>query len=156
MREQEIITLIRQRSEEGAKLLLQHYGPLMRYIIQPILHSPEDREECLSEAAMRVWDKIDTYDETRGTWKAWLTTITRNTALNLLRQNRNTNTQQELTEDIPSTSPTPEEVVIRQEQKADIVRVVNPLPNDEKLLFYRKYYYLQSTAQIASELGTTE
>ncbi|MBS5654729.1 MAG: hypothetical protein KHW96_06745 [Firmicutes bacterium] len=26
----------------------------------------------------------------------------------------------------------------------------------ERLLFYRKYYYLQSTAQIALELGLTE
>jgi DNA-directed RNA polymerase specialized sigma24 family protein len=26
----------------------------------------------------------------------------------------------------------------------------------DRMLFYRKYYYLQSTAQIASELGMTE
>ena len=26
----------------------------------------------------------------------------------------------------------------------------------EQLLFYRKYYYLQSTAQIAAEMGLTE
>lgn len=29
-------------------------------------------------------------------------------------------------------------------------------PSSSRLLFYRKYYYRQSTAQIAVELGTTE
>ena len=29
------------------------------------------------------------------------------------------------------------------------------LPYDERLLFFRKYYYRQSTAQIAAELGTS-
>ena len=30
------------------------------------------------------------------------------------------------------------------------------LNTKEQILFYRKYYYLQSTAQIAAELGSTE
>ena len=31
--------------------------------------------------------------------------------------------------------------------------MADALPRNERLLFYRKYYYLQSTAQIAAELG---
>lgn len=37
MQENEIITLIRDRDERGAKALLEHDGPLIRYIIAPIL-----------------------------------------------------------------------------------------------------------------------
>ena len=66
MEEQEIIRLIREKNEQGAALLLRHYAPLMRYIIAPILANEQDREECLSEAVMRVWEKIDTYDPQRG------------------------------------------------------------------------------------------
>ena len=60
---------------------------------------------------MRVWEKIDTFQEERGSWNGWLTSLTRHAALNHA---------------------------------------------GERLLFYRKYYYLQSTAQIALELGLTE
>ena len=88
MGEKELIARIRDREEQGAEDLLRHYGPLMRYIIEPILASPQDREECLSEAAMRVWDGIGGYDPDRGSWTAWLTAVTRNTALNRLRKDR--------------------------------------------------------------------
>ena len=38
----------------------------------------------------------------------------------------------------------------------EIERALTALPQRDRLLFYRKYYYRQSTAQIAAELGTTE
>ena len=38
----------------------------------------------------------------------------------------------------------------------EIERALTALPQRDRLLFYRKYYSRQSTAQIAAELGTTE
>ena len=74
------------REEAGMADLLLHYGPLMRYIIAPILPNPQDREDCLSEVTLRVWEKVQQYDQKRGSWSAWLTAITRNTALNYYMQ----------------------------------------------------------------------
>lgn len=156
MQEQEIIDLLRQRNEKGMEALLLHYGPLMRYIIAPILKNPQDQEECLSEAAMRVWDKIEQFNNERGSWNAWLTAITRNTALNHTRNASRHNSVEEITEDIPSSELTPEEVIIQQEQRAEINYALHRLSPKDRLLFYRKYYYLQSTAQIAAEMGMTE
>lgn len=88
MHEQDMIALLQQHDERGMDALLLHCGPLMRYIIAPIVPNALDREECLSEASLHD-------------------------ALARLGQN-------------------------------------------DRALFYRKYYYLQSTAQIAAELGMTE
>ena len=154
MNEQEIIELIAVRNERGMDAFLKHYGPLMRYIIAPILSNAEDREDCLSEAAMRVWDKIDRFDKDRGSFNAWLTAITRNTALNRLR--RTSNEDGEIPENTPAPEPTPEEQFLREERQAALRRALGQLSQAEKSLFYRKYYYLQSTAQIASELCMTE
>lgn len=85
-----MIAQLLQQDERGMEALLLHYGPLMRYIIAPILPDPQDREECLSEVSMRVWSRIAQFGQ------------------------------------------------------------------NDRALFYRKYYYLQSTAQIAAELGMTE
>ena len=49
MHEQDMISLLQQHDERGMDALLLHCGPLMRYIIAPILPDPQDREECLSE-----------------------------------------------------------------------------------------------------------
>lgn len=156
MYEQEIIELISNRDEQGMTELLRHYGPLMRYIIAPILRDPQDQEDCLSEIAMRVWDKISLFDQQRGSWHAWLTSLARNAALNRARQIKPILSTDDIPENTASPEPTPEEIILRQERQAAINRALRQLSQKERSLFYRKYYYLQSTAQIASELGMTE
>lgn len=156
MREQEIITLLKQRKEEGMDALLLHYGPLMKYIIAPIVADPQDREECLSDVILRIWEKIGQYDPERGSWNAWLTAIARNTALNCRRRPDVLNRAEEIPEDAPSPDPGPEEILIRQERQAALAAALVKLPTRDRVLFYRKYYYLQSTAQIAAEMGLSE
>lgn len=155
MREPEFIELLRDRDERGVEELLTHCGPLMRYIIAPILPDLQDQEECLSEVVMRVWEKIGLYDPDVGTWTGWLTTLTRNTARNRSRQLRRAEHPEELTEDIPSPELTPEERVLQWEQQRVLEYALEQLSSRDRALFYRKYYYLQPTAQIASELGMT-
>lgn len=152
MNEQEIIQFIRNRDEKGMEELLRHYGPLMRYVIAPILQNPEDREECLSDAAMRVWNGIEQFDPDRGKWNAWLTAIARNTALNRARKNAG-ETAQEIPPETPSQEISPEESVLKKERSMALVRALLQLSSNEKTLFYRKYYYMQSTEQIAFEMG---
>ena len=38
-----MISLLLQKDEKGMELLLKHYGPLMKYIIAPILKKPQDQ-----------------------------------------------------------------------------------------------------------------
>lgn len=52
MQEQDIIELLLQRNEKGMDALLLHYGPLMRYIIAPILQNPQDQEDRSSNACL--------------------------------------------------------------------------------------------------------
>mgnify|MGYP003373683780 FL=1 len=145
-----------RRDESGMQDLLRHYGPLMRYVIAPIVTDSHEQEDCLSEAAMRVWDKIGQFDPQRGSWTAWLTAVARSTALNHVRGQRRDRSAGALEEDMPSPTPTPEETVLRRERQQEVRQALDWLPAEEQALFYRKYYYLQPTAQIAAELGTTE
>ena len=130
--EQEIIALLRRREEAGIELLVRYYGALMRYIVTPILPREQDREECLSEITAKIWEKIDQFDLQKGSWSAWLTAVSRNTALNHARRQAAHDDVEELTE------------------------ALMQLSFQDRTLFYRKYYYLQPTAQIAAELGMTE
>ena len=156
MREQDIIDLLKQRNEKGMDELLLYYGPLIRYVIAPILQNPQDREDCLSDTVMRVWEKAEQFDTSKGSWRAWLTAVARNTALDYARKNSRSGNVQELSENTPSPEPNPEEMIMRQERRTALNMALRRLPPNSRMLFYRKYYYLQSTAQIASELGMTE
>lgn len=155
MQENTVERLLLEKNEQGMDALLLHYGPLMRYIIAPILQNPQDREDCLSEVSMRVWEKIGQFDGEKGSFHAWLTAITRNTELNHARRASGSSAE-ELSESTPSPDPTPEETLLKKERQEALKTALSRLSYKDRLLFYRKYYYRQSTAQIAAELGMTE
>lgn len=155
MKDEEIIALIRQRDQAGMNELISGYGALIRYVVSPILSDEQDREDCCSEITMRIWERINSYSEIRGSWKGWITAVSRNAALNFNRKNRFDDSMEEMEEHIPSGEPTPEESVILTERREALMAALERLSFTDRELFYRKYYYMQSTQQIASELNMT-
>lgn len=152
--ERRTVELIRRREEGGMDALLLYYAPLIRYIAEPIAGEAE-AEDCVHDTALRCWERIDSFDEKKGSFKAWLTAIARNAALDRVRKQKRTEAG-ELDEGIPDATPSAEELIIKKERKQALIKALDQLSIRERELFYRKYYYMQSTAQIASELGTTE
>ncbi len=132
------------------------YTPLIRYIISPILPDEADREECLSDVLMLVWNRVETFDPQKGSLTSWLTALTRNAALNRRRASRTRPDSGPLDEAMADPAATPEEALLQKEQARAIRRAVDRLPRRDRDLFYRKYYYYQSTAQMAAELGLSE
>lgn len=154
MQEDDFIELLKGHDQKGMDELLTHYGPLIRYIIAPIVPNAQDQEECMSEICMRIWEKIDLYDPQKGAFKGWLSYLTRNAALNYVRK-KDAHETCELTWDITSPSLGTEEYIIQKERKEMLRRVLAELSSGDKALIYRKYFYMQPISQIASELGTT-
>lgn len=146
--------LLRQKAPGSLELFRQQYTPLLRYCIRGILPDPQDQEECLSDLLMLVWTRAESYDPDKGEFPAWLATLAHNTALNHARaRQRRQSAQGELSPSIPDPSPSPEEQLMHKERARRIRAAADALPRTERLLFYRKYYCQQSTAQIAAELG---
>ena len=156
MTEQELVQLIRARDEAGAQELLQRFGALIRYVASPILKDPSDIEDCIQEVAARVWERIDSFDGSRGSFKSWLTTVTRNLALNMKRGRKDSGSYEELDDQTASQTPGPEETTVRNAQILALRKAVDSLPKDERLLIYRRFFYDQSIAQIAAETGMSQ
>lgn len=156
MHEKEIIELILGRDEKGLSLLQTYYSPLMRYIVSPILKDKREQEECISEITMKIWDNIQFFDSTKGSWNAWITAISRNAALSRARKIRHAVSTEDIPIDLPSPDPTPEEALILKERQEMLIKALNQLSQKDRAIFYRKYYYLQSTAQIALEMSSTQ
>lgn len=153
MREREIAGLLRDKHPDGMQQLLLHYGPLIRYIIAPIVPDAHDREGCFSEVTLRIWEKADRFAPQRGSWKAWLTAVTRNTAYNFARQTARRG-EGELPEHAPSPAPDPEEALLWAERRRALQRALAQLSTAEQALFYRKYYYLLQVSGLQYILPT--
>lgn len=156
MDEKKLTRMLCDREQQGMDELLCHYGPMIRYIIAGILPQQTDREECLNDVCMQIWNHIHTFDPTKGRLSTWLTAIARNAARNRLRvQQRQQGREEEIDPTMPDPAPGPEEQALRKERAERIRDAVRQLSPAEQTLFYRKYYYLQSTERIAAEMGLT-
>ena len=151
----DISLMDRIASDDDAALqtLLRRHGALLRYVITPILPDARDREECLADVSVKLWQTAGSFDGTKGSLRGWLTVLARNCALNRARGLR---PETALTDDMPHGAGSAEDALLRQERSRLLARAVKSLTDGEQTLFYRKYYYCQSTAQIAAELGLTE
>ena len=133
------------------------YTPLLNYVIFAILEDKQEREECLADVLQQVWQAREQFDAKRGSFTTWLTTLARNAALNRKRaQRRREAGRTEWDEKLPHPGDGPEEQVLKAEERERLQQAIRNLSHQEQVLFYRKYYYLQSTRQIAAELGTSE
>lgn len=149
----ELIQAVTERQSGALERFQTTFTPLLRYIISPILPDERDREECLSDVLLQVWEAIDSYDPQRASLTTWLTTLARNAALNRRRSNQRRQESDPLDETVPSSAESPEQSAIKAETARALWNAVGRLDHRDRDLFLRKYYYYQSTAQIAAELG---
>lgn len=156
MQDKDILDQIRRDRTNGITLLIQQYGPLIRYIIRPILSDVHAREDCYAEITLRVWERFDQYNPGRGSIAAWLTAIARNTALNLLRSAAQNPASAPISDDVPTVEPSPEDLIVKKEMVNKLRVALAILSTTDRTIIYRKYYYRQPIAQIAAELGMTE
>ena len=157
MQEQQIINGMQNKSQESLEHFRLKYKPLILYILKPILSDERDIEECFSDITVTVWNNIQYYNPEKGSFTTWLTAISRNTAFNKARkQNKINQNEEPVYESTPSPCISPEESAIKKEQQKLLQKAIATLSKDNQNLFYRKYYYMQSTSQISSELGLSE
>ena len=156
MQNDQTVQLIRERNEKGMQSLLKHYGPLMRYVAEPILENASDCEELLQDVALRIWERIDCYDEAKARFSTWVTTITRNAALDKLKRRCETESYEELSDQIPAESGDPEAEAIKIDAQAAVRAALDKLSDSDRALAYRRYWYMQPISRIAAETGLTE
>ena len=141
---------------EEIEALLERHGPMMAYVVRGILSDPHEQEECLAQVRARVWERWESYDRERSSPATWLTALCRNAAYDRLRaQARQRERTGALDETLADPAPGPEEVMLQKERLETLSRLLSAMSAGDRALFYRKYYYLQSTQQMAAELGTT-
>ena len=153
MDERTLMAKIAGGDEAALHALLRQYGPLIRYILRPILTDERDREECYADISLKIWQTAGSFNGDKGALKPWLTVLSRNAALNRAHRAQ---ADAPLEEDVPHTGGSAEEELLRRERQQRLQAAIAGLLPEERSLFYRKYYYCQSTAQMAAELCLTE
>lgn len=158
MEDQEIIELYWNRDEEAIRATDRQYGSWCRAIANRILNIREETEECVADTYFSVWNNIP--PQRPNVFRAWIGKITRNLALS--RYRRMTAEKrggaetalclEELLECV-SGEETPETAVESKHIVGVINRFLAVLPETQRSIFLRRYWYVTPIEEIAETYG---
>ena len=115
MDDRQLMASIAGGDEAALQALLRRFTPLFLYILRPILPDERDREECLADISLRIWQGAGSFDGAKGSLNGWLTALTRNAALNRARAKGTEDAPLEDT--VPHGDGSAEDEVLRRERQ---------------------------------------
>lgn len=161
MKDVDIIRLLWQREEAGILELQQKYQNYCHTIARNILPDTSDVEECVSDTWLKAWTSIP--PNRPESLKLFLARVSRNLALNKLRYARAEkrgggqipSVLDELSECISQGTCMDEELE-RRELQGIVKDFVEKLPDRERNVFLRRYFFADSISSIAERYALTE
>jgi RNA polymerase sigma factor (sigma-70 family) len=117
----------------------------------------EDAEEIVGDVYVCVWANSGTYDPARGTVRTWLSSITRNRAIDRLRKRRHhvsldDERQRELVASLRTSTLSPERLAEQEEDECAAHWALSCLSPERRHLVHLAFYKDLSHAEIAEDL----
>lgn len=81
----QLISSLKARDKEALGYLYDNYSTAIYGLIYRIVTDESVAEEVLQDAFLKVWDKIDQYDASKGRLFTWMANLSRNLAIDKLR-----------------------------------------------------------------------
>lgn len=157
--DEEMLSLIQKKNELGLSMIAEKYEKLLVYIASGILGDrSRDIEECVNDTYLKFWKHAEDYDYSKASIPTYLKVIVRNTAINRLRDTRRHEDRiqnEDITEYssfLPDQSQNVEGELFRKEKVRQLNQVIADLPDKDRELMVRKYFYLQSSKVIAKAM----
>ena len=161
MDDTQIIALYNQRDERAIAETSGKYGDYCYAIAYNILSDRQDAEECLNDTWLGAWNAIP--PDCPANFKLYLAKITRNLSFNRYklknRKKRGGSETETLLDEIEEFLPDSTNVE-KEIEDNEFIQAVNSflrtLPERERGIFIRRYFYSEKTPVISRRYGMKE
>lgn len=159
MEDARIIDLFWQRSEEAIRQTELRYGGRLYQLADRILNDSEDSQECVSDTYYKTWQTIPPQRPTY--FFAYMAKICRHIAFGILDRRQAAKRRA----DIVSLSPELEMCIPDNRRAAQLEgeeigqalsRFLMAQDQESRLIFLRRYWFAESTQEIALRYGITQ
>lgn len=161
MEDNQIVQLYWKREEQAIAETDTKYGAYCRTVACRVLNDRQDAEECVADAYLDVWNRIPPHRP--HSLGAFLVKTVRHIAIDRLRK-RNSQKRggkevflalEELEECLPAESD-----VEKEFQRSELTKGINAflasLPETERRVFLRRYWYMDSVEALRERFGFSE
>lgn len=159
MEDAKIIELFWERNEQAVQETDTAYGRKLFVLSNNILNNREDAEESVSDTYMATWKAIP--PKRPQYFYAFLASICRNLSFNKLDWHLAAKRNAEvvaLTQEMESCIPDSRQdaQLGRRELRRVLEAFLEDLPRESRIIFLRRYLYVDTVAEIAARYGMTE
>ncbi len=159
----ELLARISTGDSAALSRIYDKYKRKIYSLVLQIVKREEDASEIVQDVFLQVWDKATLFDDGRGTFSAWLSTLAHNKAINVMRSRRFKKSAQEVTQDLNDLSELGSEHTvehrtaldeqIEDDERSQIMEVLNRIPSEQRTTLIMAYYSGYSQSEIAEALG---
>lgn len=149
MEEKIIIKYIKNKKEEGLRLLIEKYGDYINTIVRNNLKDLSYyQEECMNDILLSIWNNINSYDKRKNTLKNWIGVISKYKTIDYKRKYL----KSDKTEDIKDDILVIDKNLLKKEIEEEIDEILSNLKEKDKKLFIKYYIEELDIKSIAKEM----
>ena len=158
----ELLSGVANRSPAAFSRFYDRFSSAVYNIAYSILRNEKDAEDVLQEVFLKIWNGAKNYDSQLGKPKSWVTTLTRNKSIDILRASgRRGRIAQEMSLEPDTGKPnlaSSVDLVISIETASSVRASLNHLPDDQRqaieLAFFKGLTQTEVARALHQPLGT--
>lgn len=160
MEEQQLIAGLRAKDRKTTEYLYEKYSRALFGVISRIIFDKDIAEEVFHDSFVKIIQKIDSYDESKGRLYTWMANICRNSAIDKTRskeisQSGKTNTIEDFVYEFESSSDTLDRV-----NAIGVKELMNDLNEDQhfiiEYIYFKGYTHSEISEEFDIPLGTVK
>ena len=152
-----LVGRIAQQDEVAFDELVRRTAPFVRARCIAVVHNRDLSDDAVQRVFVKVWQQADRFDAERGSVIAWLSVISRNTSVDLVRaEERAGRRMQRATLQMTSTSHVLDDHGDSLADRSAVAAALAELPEEQRRPIELAFFHDLSYTQVAAELGQPE
>lgn len=147
--------------ERALGALYDRHAPLVYKLTRTIVGGDADAEEVTADVFVQLWERGESYDSGRGSFRAWLTTIARSRALDHIRSRRRRHDMhvKAARKDASGSAvdmasvPSPDQEAHTSRIRNELDHALGSLNPDQRRAIELAYFHGLTQSEIAERLG---
>jgi RNA polymerase sigma factor (sigma-70 family) len=158
--EVDLIARLRRKDQSALDYLYDHYSSALYGVVYRILKKEDTAEEVLQDIFLKVWEKIESYDPSKGKLFTWMINIARNQAIDKTRSKEESKSKKTDDIDLLVNKIDRQENTEMEVDAIGLKEVLLRLSEDQRFIVTQLYLKGYTQSEVAEEfdipLGTVK
>ena len=161
------ISKLKRHNEKALEFVVQEYGGQVKAAVYKNLSgmpednlladgfTPEEIEECMDDVFLDVWNNIDRFDESKGSFRSWITAIARFRSIDYLRRYSRRCSEEDIADYENKLANDNLLEILNEEISDSMEKLLSGLSDEDRDIILRYYWDDQCVDEIAEDYGVS-